>query len=315
MKRHVAGGKFQPGVRLHQLTRHAGRAAVGAVTVAAEAQFIFMRDGGQHPAARADAGDIGQRPGDLASGAGGTVGGMGIMAIRAGDVTNGRIDQIFARTMRVQFQGNGMDAELFKIRRDIFPGAVTAMAVKAVILRRGKAHQSRLRGGGMGRVATGAGGVRHRRGHDHLAWQSTLGARDLTGQGRRHKLAGNGMCGAAPAGQGVTGHAELGTAVVHDQKTGVLIVVRIMTGGALHLAAAVQGDLRRQGGRINQATGGGIGAGGVGQRGIVNERNGMIRRKINAEVAGVGQRVIHGNAAGLAVHQAERHRAVVTAQA
>ena len=127
------------------------------------------------------------------------------------------------------------------------------------------------------------------------------------------------MSGTSPAGQLVTSHTELrrvgGIIIIQNQKIAVLIIVRIMTGGALHLAGIIQGDFRRQGAgysRVNQATGGGIGAGIIGQLGIVNKRNRMIRRKVGVKRQRGG---VHGDAASTTADRAQGNRAIVTAQA
>ena len=122
------------------------------------------------------------------------------------------------------------------------------------------------------------------------------------------------MGGTGPASRRVTSHTELRTAVVHDQKILELIIVRIMTGCALHLLI-FQDDFWRQRSRcggVNQTDGRRrVAVDGVGKGGIVSERNRMICPKVGVEREVRG---VHTNPTSTTADRSQGNRAIVTAQ-
>ena len=140
VKRDVAGTELQPGVRLHELARHPGLAAGGTVAVAAETQFIFLGDGPQNRAARADAGHRRERAGNVIFPTHRAARGVRIMAVGTSDMADGRINQIFADIVGVWFSQGRVGADFVEVGHDIFPRAVAGMAVNTVFFRGGKPH-------------------------------------------------------------------------------------------------------------------------------------------------------------------------------
>ena len=86
-----------------------------------------------------------------------------------------------------------------------------------------------------------------------------------------------------------------------------------MTGGALHLAIAVQAHVIGQRGRLIET------AIGRSQSGIIGEGGGMMRREVRAEITGAGRhgrdRILHRDGRKWVVDLAEGYGAVMTTQA
>ena len=117
------------------------------------------------------------------------------------------------------------------------------------------------------------------------------------------------MRGFFPEGWLVTLHAQRRGGVVLHEKFAVLIVMRIMTGGALELVVVVKTNLLRQRGGIFELAISGD------ERIVVSEGDGMVVRKIGAEIARAlwhGRDVVpHLDGSRATRYHAERHGPVM----
>lgn len=101
--------------------------------------------------------------------------------------------------------------------------------------------------------------------------------------------------------------------IVLNEELAVLVVVRVVAGGALHLLVVIQVDLAPQSRRISEFAFSG------GQGGVIAEGNGMMRREVGAEAAAAHRQSsrsgAHGDGSRAISDHAEGNGTIVAAQA
>ena len=111
----------------------------------------------------------------------------------------------------------------------------------------------------------------------------------------------------------MAGEAERRAGIVHHKKFSKLVVVRVVTGGALQPAFLIQ--LNRTG-QLSGVFDFGIARR---QRRIVDERNRMVGGQVRAQIGRAGRHrrraALHGDRQRATTHAAQRNRAIVTTQA
>ena len=120
------------------------------------------------------------------------------------------------------------------------------------------------------------------------------------------------MSGRRPVVVGMAREAQGGGGIVHHKKFSVLIVMRIVTGRALHLAAVIEPHFVFQRRGIFQF------AIRRGEVRIVHEGDRVRLRQVRPEIARAGGHgrdvALHGNGCAAAVHQSQRDGSVMATQ-
>lgn len=197
-----------------------------------------------------------------------------------------------------------MSTEFIEFRLNIFCRHIATVAGVAVFRFISEIQEARL-GAGIVRgvtILTGIGG-------DRVAGRM----RPWVVPGAIPWFVRNPVGGILPPGRPMTGDADCRCCVIADEKLSVLIVMRIVARSALHLVIMVQLDFVSQCGGVFQL------AICSDERIVVGKRNWMIIGKVSAEIARSaghrGDSALHFDCGRTRCHHANRHCAIMTAEA
>ncbi len=217
----VGSIKFQPYIGLFDLSCGACRRLVGAVTVAAVAEFFRAADAADFAAALIDATHTVERVT--------AVSGVRVVAVDAFDMS--AIDHDgFRRVVDIAGVCDRVVGKFIEFRIDIKTGNITVVTGDAVIFFDGIIKDA-LRAAGIVWLVAVFTGITGNIVHIRIWPGVRVTAVPCAG--------GTAMRGLVPEIFDVAGLAQGGCSVLHDQKFTVAVIVRIMAAGALHLTGLV----------------------------------------------------------------------------
>lgn len=172
--------------------------------------------------------------------------------------------------MHTAARQNGMRAEFLEFRLNIFLRHISVMTREAVVFFLWESEKARANAGVVSRMAIFAGVVRH---GEAIRVRPRIEPRTIP------RFVRGAMRGILPMRHVMATDAQRRASIVFQHEFSPLIVVRIVTRGALHFVVVIDPDFSGQRVRVLQL------AVGARERTVVRERNGVIIRQIGSEIA------------------------------